>query len=145
EFVLGPLHMSHSTCEQPLPPNLRGNAASGHRDDGSMIVGNWHTYPEMAAAGLWTTPSDLARFVIELQSEGHVLKPATQTVMLTKILGNYGLGLSLTETGGHKAFSHGGANEGFRCMMTGYLEGGSGAVVMTNGDRGSSLIDEILR
>jgi len=94
---------------------------------------------------LWTTPSDLARFVLELQKGGHVLQPATQREMLTKVLGDYGLGLGLAETGGHKSFSHGGANAGFRCTLFGYLDGGSGAVVMTNGDGGSALADEILR
>jgi hypothetical protein len=98
----------------------------------------------MAAAGLWTTPSDLARVMLELQRGGRVLKPTTQREMLTKVLGDYGLGLGLAETAGRKSFSHGGANEGFRCMLFGYLDG-AGAVVMTNGDRGSALADEILR
>jgi len=145
EFVLGPLGMTRSTYQQPLPVQLGANAAAGHNSNGVMIEGRWHTYPEMAAAGLWTTPSDLARVVLELQHGGRVLKPATQREMLTKILGDYGLGLGLMDTDGHKAFSHGGANEGFRCTLFGYLDGGSGAVVMTNGDNGSGLADEILR
>jgi len=109
-----------------------------------MLKGRWHTYPEMAAAGLWTTPSDLARFVLELQKGGRVLKPATEREMLTKVLGDYGLGLALAETAGHKSFSHGGSNAGFKCALFGYLDSGSGAVVMTNGDGGSALADEIL-
>jgi CubicO group peptidase (beta-lactamase class C family) len=145
EFVLGPLGMTRSTYQQPLPADLGANAAAGHDNHGVMLEGRWHTYPEMAAAGLWTTPSDLARFVLELQKGSRVLKPATQREMLTKVLGDYGLGLGLMETDGRKSFSHGGANEGFRCMLFGYLDGGSGAVVMTNGDNGSALADEILR
>ncbi|MGA2270175.1 MAG: serine hydrolase [Bryobacteraceae bacterium] len=145
EFVLGPLGMTRSTYQQPLPAHLKANAAAGHGNDGVMLKGRWHTYPEMAAAGLWTTPSDLARFVHELQKGGRVLQPATQREMLTKVLGDYGLGLGLSETAGHKSFSHGGSNAGFKCTLFGYLDSGSGAVVMTNGDGGSALADEILR
>jgi CubicO group peptidase (beta-lactamase class C family) len=145
ETVLGPLKMTHSTFDQPLPKALEANAATAHDSKGEPIKGKYHTYPEMTAAGLWTTPSDLAKVVIELQTGGHVLKPATQREMLTKVLGDYGLGLGLGETDGQKHFSHGGSNEGFRCMMFGYLTGGRGAVVMTNGDRGEPLADEILR
>jgi CubicO group peptidase (beta-lactamase class C family) len=145
EFVLDPLGMTRSTYEQPLPPAREGVAATAHDSQGRPIKGKYHTYPEMAAAGLWTTPSDLARVVLELQTGGHVLKPGTQREMLTKVLGNYGLGLGLGEKDGQKSFSHGGANEGFQCMMFAYLSGGRGAVVMTNGDRGSGLAAEILR
>jgi CubicO group peptidase (beta-lactamase class C family) len=146
DFVLGPLGMSHSTYEQPLPPALEGNVATAHDSQGRPIKGKYHTYPEMAAAGLWTTPSDLARVVLELQSGGgHVLKSATQREMLTKVLGDYGLGLSLGEKEGQKSFSHGGSNAGFQCMMFAYQSGGRGAIVMTNGDRGGALADEILR
>jgi CubicO group peptidase (beta-lactamase class C family) len=145
KFVLGPLSMTRSTYEQPLPKSLEANAATAHDSEGRPLKGKYHTYPEMTAAGLWTTPSDLLRVVVELQTGGHVLKPATQRAMLTKVLGNYGLGVGLQETDGQKSFSHGGANEGFRCMMFAYFEGGRGAVVMTNGDRGSALADEVLR
>ena len=145
EFVLDKLDMNESTYEQPLPESWRDRAATAHDQQGQPIKGKYHTYPEMTAAGLWTTPSDLAKVVIELQTGGHVLKPAMQREMLTKVLGNYGLGLSLGDTAGQKSFSHGGSNAGFQCMMFGYLEGGRGAVVMTNGDRGGQLASEILR
>jgi CubicO group peptidase (beta-lactamase class C family) len=145
EYVLNPLGMTKSTYEQPLPTALEGSAATAHNSQGQPIKGKFHTYPEMAAAGLWTTPSELAKVVLELQTGGHVLKPATKREMLTKVLGDYGLGLSLGETGGQKSFSHGGSNAGFQCMMFAYLEGGRGAVVMTNGDRGGGLASEILR
>jgi len=145
EFVLDKLGMADSTYEQPLPAAKAGDAATAHDGQGLPIKGKYHTYPEMTAAGLWTTPSDLARVVLELQTGGHVLKPATQREMLTKVLGDYGLGLALGEKDGQKSFSHGGSNVGFQCMMFGYLSGGRGAVVMTNGDRGGALASEILR
>jgi len=144
ELVLGPLGMEHSTYEQPPPEWYAARAATGHRGDGGAIPGKWHTYPEMAAAGLWTTPSDLCRVILEIQKPGKVLKPATVRDMLTAVLGNYGLGFSLGERAGRKSFSHGGSNEGFRCGLFAYRDSGDGAVVMTNGDRGGSLAGEIL-
>jgi CubicO group peptidase (beta-lactamase class C family) len=62
ELVLGPIGMDHSSYEQPLPPALAAQTATGTRSDGTPIHGRWHVYPEMAAAGLWTTPTDLCKF-----------------------------------------------------------------------------------
>src|SRR5690606_17154585 len=56
ELVLQPFGMGNSTYVQPLPAALRDKAATGHRASGEPVAGNWHTYPEQAAAGLWTTP-----------------------------------------------------------------------------------------
>jgi len=150
DTVLRPLGMTDSTYEQPLPDSLRPQAASGHRSDGKLVEGRYHTYPEMAAAGLWTTPSDLARFAIALQQAvagkaNTVLSQATAKEMLTLQKGSYGLGLSLSGSGRSARFGHGGANEGFRCEMMAYVETGQGAVVMTNGDRGANLAREISR
>jgi hypothetical protein len=119
-------------------------AATGHRANGAAIQGRWHTYPEMAAAGLWTTPSELCRVILEIQKPGRILRPATVQQMLSPVLSNYGLGLSLGETEGVKFFSHGGSNEGFKCTLFAYRGSGRGAVVMTNGDRGDALAREVL-
>ncbi len=150
EVVLDKLGMNHSAYEQPLPKNLWTQAASGHRDNGEKIKGGWHTYPEMAAAGLWTTPTDLARFAIELQKakagkSKKVLSPEMVGQMLTEQIGAWGLGLGLEGKGQAALFRHGGANEGFRCFMVAYIETGQGAVIMTNSDRGDALAGEILR
>jgi CubicO group peptidase (beta-lactamase class C family) len=143
-LVLGPLQMTHSTYEQPLPGNLQNDAADAYNGEGVAIPGRWHVYPEQAAAGLWTTPSDLIKVIEEIQHPGRVLTQKTVEMMTTPVLDHYGLGLELSDTDGQKAFNHGGANEGFRCMMWGYREGGRGAVVMTNGDNGGQLAQEIL-
>jgi CubicO group peptidase (beta-lactamase class C family) len=146
EIVFGPLEMSHSTFEQPLPARLESNAASGHLPTGAIIKGRWHTYPELAAAGLWTTPSDLARIVIELQTHGgHVIRPETERQMLTNVLGDYGLGLAVTVSDGQKSFGHGGSNEGFQCSMRALEDRGKGAVVMTNSDRGGAFANEVIK
>lgn len=149
-YVLGPLGMAHSTYEQPLPRHLARNAASGHRSNGTMVKGKWHTYPEMAAAGLWTTPSDLARHAIHvsLSAAGRsnsVLSRATAAQMLTVQSGTYGLGPSLGGQGRDASFSHGGANEGFRAFFIAFPERGQGAAIMTNSDAGGALALEILR
>ncbi len=144
------LGMSRSTYEQPLPPAWASAAASGHRPNGSVVPGRWHTYPEMAAAGLWTTPYDLAQFVREimLAQEGksdRILSHVMVEMMLTPVKEGYGLGFFLKGNGQDFQFSHSGGNEGFRCYLMAYPERGQGAVIMTNSDLGSNLMPEILR
>lgn len=150
DTILDPLNMKLSTYEQPLPENRKGEEAIGHGGNGKPIEGDWHTYPEMAAAGLWTTPSDLCRFAIELmlayKGKSHkILSKEMANQMLTVQKGNYGLGIGLGEKGENFSFSHGGGNEGFKCYLVAYPEKGQGAAIMTNSDSGSTLYFEILR
>ncbi len=151
ELVLEPLGMERSTFAQPLPELLQANAASGHRssDQGRQaepVPGRWHVYPERAAAGLWTTPSDLARFLIAVRAAARgekrsVLSEDTAREMLTPQFGtSSGLGPSLTFTGDEVvAFGHGGTNRGFRCDATMNLQTGDGVVVMLHSDNGAPL------
>jgi CubicO group peptidase (beta-lactamase class C family) len=150
EFVLSRIGMTRSTFVQPLPKELEAVAATGHRQNLEPIKGHWHTYPEMAAAGLWTTPSDLALFAIDLMESpqnksNKVLSPEISRQMLTKQMGSYGLGVSIGETGGVTSFAHGGSNEGFTCILVAHIETAQGAVIMTNSDNGPPLFNEILR
>ena len=150
DTVLAPLDMKHSTFAQPLPPALHALAASGHDDGGIPIKGKWHTHPEQAAAGLWTTPTDLALFAIELQKasagkSSKVLSQAMAKTMLARLKGDYGLGIGVEKSEGRSAFSHGGSNVGFRAMLFAYTDHGQGAVVMSNGDNGDVLNADILR
>jgi len=148
ELVLGPVGMSHSTFAQPLPADRMGDAASAHRRDGPVIPGKWHVYPEQAAAGLWTTPSDLARLAIEVRNayEGRssLLSRAMAREMLRRQMGQSGLGFMVGGSGVAFRYHHGGSNEGYRCQFVAFLEDGKGAVIMTNGDAGQELIQEIL-
>lgn len=143
--VLSPLGMKDSTYRQPLPEKLRNRAATGLRITGIPVQGKWHTYPEMAAAGLWTTPGDLALFVVELLKPGRVLAKETARQMLTVAKGGYGLGISVQGKGESLLISHGGNNAGFSCFLLGFTRTGQGAVVMTNSDAGNPLIQEILQ
>ncbi len=150
KYVLGPAGMQHSTYQQPLPPHRHAEASAAHKPDGKPIAGKWHTYPEQAAAGLWTTPSDLCRYVIAVQRSylgkpGAVLSPEIAKEMLRVQFGSFGLGPQIQGEGQSLSFSHGGSNEGFRCEMMGYAHTGQGIAVMTNSDNGGSLCQEILR
>ena len=150
QLVLDKIGMKNSTYEQPLPADKIANAAFGHRSSGEILKGKRHTYPEMAAAGLWTTPTDLAKFAIEIQQSkagksNKVLSQAMTVQMLTKQSGDYGLGIGVGGDGSSANFSHGGSNEGFKCNLFAYSETGQGAVVMTNGDMGGQLASEIFR
>ena len=145
-LALEPLGMTHSTFEQPLPLPLRERAASGYDGKGRKIAGDWHIYPEQAAAGLWTTPSDLARYLITVQKlragESRVLPAPLVRDMLTPGKHNHALGFSIS--GDRRQFEHGGSNEGFRAAMFGFLDGRGGLVIMTNGDNGFALCAELI-
>ncbi|MBX7166080.1 MAG: beta-lactamase family protein [Pirellulales bacterium] len=150
--VLRPLEMHASSYAQPLPTDRQDQAASGHTNDGKVLAGRWHVYPEQAAAGLWTTSSDLCRYVMGVQralagEPGAVLPRELAEQMVTPVgEGPFGLGPFLTLSDGRVVrFSHGGSNAGFRCEVAGTIEGGCGAAVMTNSDNGGELASEILR
>jgi len=149
-LVLRPLGMRDSTYRQPLPRRLGRRAARAHDGSGQPVPGGWHVYPEQAAAGLWTTPTDLARFAVAIQqtwggAPDAILGPALSRRLLAPHVGAWGLGLSLAADAGALVFGHGGSNEGFRCTMFAYADRGQGAVVMTNGERGGQLAEEVLR
>ncbi len=149
KLVLAPLGMKESTFEQPLPASLVPEAAAGYSAGGKPVEGKRHVYPEMAAAGLWTTPSDLARFAIGMQKmlaggKGPLSKTMAQN-MVTPRKEGYALGLGIRDAGETKYFEHGGADEGFQAQLTASENRGYGAVVMTNSDSGYLLMPEIIR
>jgi CubicO group peptidase (beta-lactamase class C family) len=150
EAVLKPLKMSHSTYSQPLPADWRVRAASGHRGDGRLVEGKIHVYPEMSAAGLWTTPTDLAKFAIEVQlslagKSNKVLSKQMTEKMVTPFVGDsVGMGFFVERHGAAMYFGHGGADEGFRAELVVSRDKGYGAVVMVNSDNGQ-IIREIIK
>lgn len=148
ESVLVPVGMTRSTFEQPLPAARMGEIAAPHRASGQSLPKGPHTYPEMAPAGLWTTPSDLARFAMEIQKalagRSSVLSANMAQQMLAPVKNNYGLGPGTGGGTGRLYFSHGGSNAGYQCFLVAYNDG-DGAIVMTNGDNGGQLAAEIVR
>jgi CubicO group peptidase (beta-lactamase class C family) len=149
-LVLRPAGMPESTFQQPLPEARARQAAAGHAVDGSVVSGRFHVYPEAAAAGLWTTPSDLARFAITLQDAlrgdpGPVLSPEMAEQMATPVVGEAALGLFVERAGSGVYLEHGGANAGFRALLVLHRRAGYGAAVMANADGSDDLIAEIVR
>jgi dipeptidyl-peptidase-4 len=150
ELVLAPAGMRSSTYEQPIPSERLARAAVGYRADGAAIDGKRNVYPEMAAAGLWTTPSDLCRYAIAVMNalDGRpdaLLSKDMVRRMLTVEKTPSGLGVFLSGEGESLSFGHGGANEGFRCDFVAFPAKGIGAAIMTNSDAGGSLVDELGR
>jgi CubicO group peptidase (beta-lactamase class C family) len=149
ELVLDKIGMRDSSYEQPLPPALRARTPTGTYRDGKPVHGKWHVYPEMAAAGLWTTPSDLGKFVIEiaLSRQGKSNKVLSQKMteeMLTPVLDQAGLGFFLAKDRPGE-FGHNGADEGFQALLVMNWQTGQGAAIMANSDNGLMVAPELLR
>jgi len=150
ETVLGPLGMSSSTYEQPLPGVTRKKAASGHRQNGNLVDGKIHIYPEMAAAGLWTTPTDLAKFGIEVQlslagkSNKVLSKEMIERMVTPYHSDNVGMGFFIEKHGNAIYFGHDGADEGFRAGLLVHRDKGYGIAIMVNSDN-AQIIPEIFR
>lgn len=159
--VLDPIGMTSSCYCQPLPPEKDRNAARAYgwavRQDGYIGRGGakWHVYPELYAAGLWTTPTDLARFMIEVQLslEGRSNKVLTKEMVRRMVtnggVGQYALGFTVGSDTPHRPgkageparfFGHTGGNWGFRSNFEAHLEGGNGFVIMANSDDANPLM-----
>jgi hypothetical protein len=141
--------MTDSSYEQPLPPARAAMTASGTHADGKVVHGGWHIYPEMAAAGLWTTPTDLSKFAIEIALSKHgksnrVLSEKMTNGMLTPILEEAGLGFFMDKDNPGQ-FGHNGADEGFQAILTMNAESGKGAAIMANSDNGIAVGDFLLK
>jgi CubicO group peptidase (beta-lactamase class C family) len=149
EWVLDPIGMTNSTYEQPLPASRAKRAARAHSSEGKAMDAKWHVYPELAAAGLWTTPSDLAKAAIELQlsllgKSNRVLSQKTAQEMVTPVgTGPYAVGFSIEKNAEGWYFTHSGGNWGFRCDLYAHRLKGYGVAIMTNSENGGSLIGEI--
>jgi CubicO group peptidase (beta-lactamase class C family) len=144
--VLKPMGMSNSSYTQPPPADKEKLLATGYYNDGTAVKGKYHIYPEQAAAGLWTTPTDLAKYVIETQlslqgKSNKVLSQESTRLRLTPYIdSSAALGVFITKG---KYFSHDGSDEGFVAAYVGSMENGTGAVVMANTDNWS-LLQEVI-
>jgi CubicO group peptidase (beta-lactamase class C family) len=151
ELVLRPFGMVDSAYDQPLSPPRRSRAALGHGANGEVVPSGWHVYPELQAAGLWTTAVDLARWLIGVQAilggrSGGPISPDTARLMVTHAgPGPFGLGPELGGEGDLCRFGHSGGNEGFRSQMDCLVARPVGGVVLTNADGGTTLCAEVRR
>ncbi|MEM6414287.1 MAG: serine hydrolase domain-containing protein [Pseudomonadota bacterium] len=152
ELVFKPLEMSRSTYANPLPEDY-GNIAYAHGSDGELVAKprGYHTFPEAAASGLWTSASDLARLIIAFQkshaeTNNNFLPNALARDVMTEVgWSDFGLGPMLIGTGTERRFFHSGFNDSYKAWWEGHLFSGNGLVVLTNGMRGFELIVEIRR
>jgi CubicO group peptidase (beta-lactamase class C family) len=147
--VLKPLGMSSSFFTQPPPDRWKKLLATGYKNNGNEVAGKYHIYPEQAAAGLWTNPTDLCKYLIETQlsykgESSKVLTPEMSKIRLKTILEDAALGSFVNSrvTGSYKYFNHNGGNDGFSCTAIGCLNSGDGVVIMTNSDN-ASILEEI--
>ena len=145
--VLKPLGMMNSSYAQPPAQTRLQQLSTGYNANGKAVKGNYHVYPEQAAAGLWTNPTDLAKFIIDIQlslqgKSNKVLDSTFARKFITPVAPGVALGTFIIQNNNSKYFNHGGANEGFRCIYYGSLEDGNGVVIMLNSDNGR-MLDEI--
>jgi CubicO group peptidase (beta-lactamase class C family) len=161
--VFEPLRLEDSTFEQPLPPGRSGAAASGTQANGETVPGHWHVYPEMAAAGLWTTAGDLAQFTVRvvlarrgeddrwLSQSSAQLMTSPQAGPTTEFM--FGdeeapdmMGLGFVVGGGGRAelFGHLGDDAGFQALVQMSTASGQGVAILANSDLGL-VVGEILR
>jgi CubicO group peptidase (beta-lactamase class C family) len=145
--VFEPSGMTQSTFQQPLGPGSRANVAVPYDVNGHPVSTGAAIYPELAPDGLWTTPSDLSRYAIQVQralagASGTLISKRTARLMLTPVLNHYGLGVIVGDDPEHPWFTHNGGNYGFICVFVAYVNG-DGAVIMSDGDSGELEIDLI--
>lgn len=148
--LLSPLGMHHTAFSAGLPKRFAANVATGHAYDGKAIPGGWNRYPELAAAALWSTPGDLAHYLVVMMNPEHSatrapLTPHTTQLMLTPVVDGMGLGLGVHGQGKNLIVDQAGDTAGYKTYMAGYPNRGQGVIIMTNGDGGKLLIREICR
>ncbi len=148
--VLQAAGMHHSRFDQPLASALLAHAALPHDTAGRPVPGGPHVYPELAAAGLWSTPSDLLRFAVAVQRSAAgepdaLLSREWAEQMLRPGLGGYGLGFEVGDTPWGHSFAHGGSNEGYENYLVAYDGRGEGVAVMTNGAQGNRVAGDLIR
>ncbi len=146
--VLTPLGMTRSTYAR-LSPSDTDDMARGFNVSGGQVPGGWRTHPEHAAASLWTTSCDYARAVLAMQRAARGAPSPLDTTLIREMMTlqapTQGIGVALKGAPVPFRFSHTGSNIGYKAFMLGFLDQPRGAVVLTNGDQGSDLMNEIVR
>ncbi len=148
--VFKPIGMKDSTFEQKLADAIAATVARGHQSSGAVLTNGWFVNPELAAAGLWTTPSDLALLAIEVAKSkqgksNRILSKKMTQLMLTPHKDQMGLGFVVRPGDTHGYFSHSGGNRGYRAHVEMIADAGYGVVIMTNSDGGVPFISLLTR
>ena len=148
ELIFKPVQMTHSSFEQPVPKHFSQQIATGYSNE--LDPYPYKLFPYKAAGGIWTNPTDLAKFLITLLEDHH----SGTNVLLSKSMTDSVFTQSPTRLGFAKIynnessdilFEHWGSNSGFTCYMVSSLQHKQGVVIMTNSDNGMSLMSDIAR
>ncbi len=149
ETVFKPLGMMHSSYSSDLIKSQNQVLATGYLN-GTEIPGKHVIIPTIAAGGLWTTPTDLGKFITELQlsylgKSNKVLSREMAARMLTAYVDSTTApGVFLRQFNGVRYFEHSGSLPGFNSQYYASMEGGNGVVVMVNSGNSSAFIQEII-
>jgi len=138
EWVLSPLGMAHSTFAQSPDAGLPADHACGYDLYDRKLPGGFNHMPELAAAGLWTTPHDLALLGMELMravsGQSSFLSAESMGEAMTRRLPGARTGMSLfvPEDNREGFFEHSGSNIGYIASLRFKTGTGKGMVVMLN-------------
>jgi CubicO group peptidase (beta-lactamase class C family) len=150
-LVFEPAGMASSSFDPAVPPALRSRAALAYDSFGQPVPGGWRLFPTQAPAGLWTTPVDLVRFILAMQGAFDGTPSPLSTVAMAREMiapqpGNpaWGLGFQFGQSPGGPTVGHSGSNTGFKCRWLTFRNSGQGVVVMTNGENGGMVMNDIM-
>jgi CubicO group peptidase (beta-lactamase class C family) len=149
-LVLEPVAMTDSSFDQQFPHQRPQLVALGHHVAGTPVLGGWRTIPELAGAGLWSTPTDLLRLDLEIaraaSGKSQLLDQDLATQMLTPPLpdGTYGLGTETDDSTGHRRFGHTGGNVGYNCFSFAWPDAGAAVAVMANSEDAREVLASVL-
>jgi CubicO group peptidase (beta-lactamase class C family) len=150
-LVFEPLGMRNSSYDQAYPNARPETTAVGHHIGGAPVHGKWRIIVEMAGAGLWSTPTDLAQVAIALQqaytgnSAAFLSQVLVQEALTPQRNADYGLGTRFWGKAAQRRFGHGGDTIGYTCRSVALLARSQGAVVMTNSADGNLVVNELLQ
>lgn len=148
DSVLKPLGMPQSFYSAAPPTgSMLKKIATGYTKEGAVVRATFHVYPEQAPLGLWTTPTELGKFMTEMQlaAQGRsskVLQQPMARLFLTPYIDNSAtMGAFIGDREGAQYFFHDAGNEGYRGLYYGSVEGGNGVVVFVNSDEGNIILE----
>lgn len=144
-IILTPLGMTHSTFSQPLPKSYYRNIAWPYLPNGKLVANGPYIFPTSAAGGLWSTPSDIAEFIIAIQKAlrgktvGNITPQLAQEMLTPGLNHNMGLGVEVNvnrygelSTKNADYFRHSGFQTGYLAIFVASKKTGNGIVIMCN-------------
>jgi CubicO group peptidase (beta-lactamase class C family) len=147
ELVFEPLGMTGSGFGPDFPATSGRPVALGHDDAGATVPGGWERRTDLAAAGLWSTATDLGRIVREIRvaalgGAAALLDEGLAGQMLTAGVGGiWGLGCTVDRVDESEVeYAHRGRMDGYRAVTAGRVRAGTGVVLLTNGDGGGEIL-----